>query len=194
MSSGRREFCVSSMAGRFAHLEVALQLLYTIGSSMVFQRGMGSEAQLELFLDTDCVRKATEPRSISGRVVIHACTCVSFLCLSCRNMFPLLCASGIRSDGHGYSVDDAYAVCLECSFRQRCWAYHGQGGSQGSIAFGERHCDDSQQQVRIFLSRFLREAVDNGKFDIAHVPSAEQYADFLAKRFSSQAFLLHRNL
>ena len=40
---------------------------------------------------------------------------------------------------------------------------------------------------------FLRERVANGEFNIVHVSSGEQHADFLTKALDTEAFRLHRN-
>ena len=40
---------------------------------------------------------------------------------------------------------------------------------------------------------FLRERVANGEFQIVHVPSEDQHADFLTKPLDTQAFRFHRN-
>ena len=40
---------------------------------------------------------------------------------------------------------------------------------------------------------FLRERVSNGEFQVVHVPSALQHADFLTKPLPVDAFRRHRN-
>ena len=40
---------------------------------------------------------------------------------------------------------------------------------------------------------FLQEHVDNGEFEISHVESKYQHADFLTKPLAKDAFRFHRN-
>ena len=65
--------------------------------------------------------------------------------------------------------------------------------NKGAIQMAANSVTDSNSKHVDVRHHFLREYVENGEFDISHVESKYQHADFLTKPLAKDAFRFRRN-
>ena len=65
--------------------------------------------------------------------------------------------------------------------------------NQGAIHLAKNSVTTPNSKHIHVRHHFLRERVANGEFEVVHVSSALQHADFLTKPLHTEAFRFHRN-
>ena len=187
-----------SAAPKLLHWRAALHIVMYLKSTstygITFQRGLSSGVQLELYVDADYGHQTNDRRSVSGGVVMCAGACVLFYSrtqkcttLSTTEAEYVAMATGIR----------------ETIFMRYVWSFifpdrdvgctTVKEDNIGAIHLAKNPVTTPNSKHIDIRHHFLRERVANGEFNIVHVSSGEQHADFLTKALDTEAFRLHRN-
>ena len=187
-----------SAAPKLFHWQAALRIVMYIKSTstygITFQMGLSSGVQLELYVDADYAHEANDRNSVSGGVVKCAGACVSFysrtqkwITLSTTEAEYVAMATGIRE-----TIFIRYAWSFIFPDRDvGCTTV--KEDNKGAIYLANNPVTTPNSKHINVRHHFLRERVANGEFQIVHVRSEGQHADFLTKPLDTEAFRFHRN-
>lgn len=187
-----------SAAPKLLHWQAALHIVMYIKSTstygITFQRGLSDGVQLELYVDADYAHEANDRRSVSGGVIMCAGACVSFYSRTQKSVT--------------LSSTEAEYVAMATGFRETIfmrylWSFifpdrdvgctTVKEDNQGAIHLAKNPVTTPNSKHIDVRHHFLRERVANGEFEVVHVASTLQHADFLTKPLHTEAFRFHRN-
>ena len=145
-------------------------------------------------LTSDYASKATDRRSVSGVVVMCAGACVSFMSRTqkCMTVSSTEAEYVAMAEGFREAIFLRYIwififPCMDLS----CTKVWEDNAGAIHLAKNPPRTDNSKHiGVR---HHFLREHVDNGEFEVTHVASVDQHADFLTKPLHLEAFERYRD-
>ena len=175
---------------------IAMYIKSTSTYGITFRRGLSSGVQMEFCVDADYAHEANDRKSVSGGVVMCAGACVSFYSTNrtrkCVTLFTteeeyLAMATGIRETTfmryvRSFIFPDRYVGYTTV-----------KEDNKGVIYLANNPVTTPNSKHIDVRYHFFRERVANGEFQIVHVLSEEQHADFLTKPLDMEAFRFHRN-
>ena len=149
---------------------------------------------LELYVDSDNASKATDRSSVSGGVVMCAGACVSF--------FSRTQKSVTLSSTEAEYVAMAEGM-KEAIFLRYIWSFifpavdvgctTVKEDNYGALHLANNPATNPNSKHIDVRHHFLRERVANKEFQVVHVSSDQQHADFLTKPLPREAFYVHRD-
>ena len=187
-----------SQAPKLVHWKAALHILMyvkgTSGYGITFQRDSQGPARLEVYSDSDFASRETSRRSVSGVVVMCAGACVSFLSRTQQCVTLSSCEAEYVAMALGFKEGIFLRFLWQFFFpfrpMVRTFVYEDNVGAVHLATYPATTPNSKHIDIR---HHFLRERVSNGEFQVVHVPSALQHADFLTKPLPVDAFRRHRD-
>ena len=185
-------------APKLVHWKAALHILmyvrFTSSYGITFQRGTKGGLALQLFVDSDYASKATGRKSVSGGVVMCAGACVAFFSRTQRSVTLSSTEAEYVAMAEGFK---------ETIFLRYIWSFvlpdRNVGcttvneDNEGALHLAKNLATTPNSKHIDIRHHFLRERVANGEFNVVHVNSALQHADFLTKPLPREEFFRHRN-
>ena len=167
-------------------------LKVTSSYGITFQRGSGLE--LVVYADAAYAPKDTRRKSVSGGIVMCGGAAVQWISRTQK------CTTLSTSEAEYVAMGEGFKEAL---FLRSVWRFllpdFGDPCIQvfednsGAIQLGVNPVTNSNSKHIDVRHHFLRELVEKGEFEISHVESEYQHADFLTKPLCKDAFRFHRN-
>ena len=186
-------------APKMVHWRAAVGILgYTIRTKrfgISFQRGSVQGFSLVEFCDADYASRAADRRSTSGGVIM--CAGGAIFCFSKTQR----CVTSSTTEAEYVAMAD---VVKELLFIRQVWGFMLPGvrtpcipvfeDNEGAIQLAKHPIANSNSKHIDVRHHMLRERVEEKEFDIIHVPSRYQHADFLTKVLPENDFVFHRDI
>ena len=183
---------------KMVHWKAAVGILrYAVGTSsygISFQRGTAAGFALVAFCDADYASKATDRRSVSGGIVMCAGGVIIWYSKTQR------CVTLSTTEAEYVALAD---IVKELLFIRQVWGFMlPEAGTpcipvyednEGAINIAKHPISNSNSKHIDTRMHFLRERVEEKEFDIIHVGSKSQHADFLTKALPENEFAFHRD-
>ena len=184
-------------APRATHWKAGLGILeYINGTSeygITFQRGTLSDISLEAFAESDYALKATDRRSVSGRVIM--CGGASVCWFSRTQKCVTLSTSEVEYVALGDAVKDLLFLRQVWRFMLPSKAmpcFPAFEDNQGAVQLGQNPITNSDSKHIDVRHHFLRELVRQRDIKVVQVSSEFQHADVLTKALAFDLFAFHR--
>ena len=144
---------------------------------------------MERFVDSDFASKATDRRSVYGAVVMFARACVMYLCRTQKSvaLSSMEAEYVAMADGMKEAIFLRYLWSFIFPDRDvGCTLLHEDNVSAIHLACNPATTPNSKQiDIR---HHFIRDRVERGKFNVVHVRSDLQRADFHTKPLPRRLF------
>ena len=159
---------------------------------ITFQTGSGLE--LMVYVDAAYASKDTKKRSVLDVAVMCGGTAIQWISLTQK------CTKLSSSEAEYVAMAEGFKDALSCG---TCGVFYClilgtrasrfSRKSEGAIQMAVNPVTNSNSKHVCVRHHFLREHVENGEFEISHVESIYQHADFLTKPLAKNTFRFHRN-
>ena len=187
-----------SHAPKLIHWKAALHVLmyvrFTLDFGITFQRGLSNGVTLDVFVDSDFANAATQRKSVSGGVVMCAGACVQYFSRTQRTV------ALSSTEAEYVALAEAFK---EAIFLRYVWSFIFPDSdvgcttvfedNMGAVHLAKNPAITSNSKHIDIRHHFLRQRVADGEFQVIHVPSHLQHADFLTKPLPVSSFTFHRN-
>ena len=196
ISNAVRSVARYAHAPKLKHWKAARGILEYLNASssygVTFQRGSGLE--MVVYADAAYAPKETKRKSVSGGAVMCGGAAIQWISRTQK------CTTLSSSEAEYVAMAEGFKEAL---FLRSVWRFllpnFGDPCIQvfednnGAIQMGVNPITNSNSKHIDVRHHFLRELVESGEFQISHVKSELQHADFLTKPLSKDAFRFHRN-
>ena len=174
-----------------AALHVLMYVRGTLDFGITFEQG--GDLRLVLYVDADFASRETGRKSVSGGLLMCAKACAGYFSKTQQSVTTATSEAEYSALAHALK---------EMIFMRYVWSFALPDREVGCTTVFE----DNEGAIYLAINpaitpnskhidirhHFIRERVERGEFNIVHVPTAWQHADFLTKALHQGAFFLHR--